>query len=48
MDEAYRSWQKMLNAGAQVIYPSHGQPFPAGKLHQNMGRIKTEALAKFF
>ena len=48
MDEAYRSWQKMLNAGAQVIYPSHGQPFPAGELHQNMGRIKTEALVKFF
>ena len=48
MDEAYCSWQKMLAAGAQVIYPAHGRPFPAGKLRQNMGQIKTEALAKFF
>ena len=48
MDEAYGSWQKMLDAGAQVIYPAHGRPFPADRLHQNMGRIKTDALAKFF
>jgi glyoxylase-like metal-dependent hydrolase (beta-lactamase superfamily II) len=48
MGEAYHSWQKMLNAGAQVIYPAHGQPFAADKLRQNMGRIKTGALAKFF
>lgn len=47
MDEAYRSWQKMLAAGARVIYPAHGRPFPSCKLRQNMGRIKTEALAKF-
>ena len=48
MEEAYRSWQKMLDAGAQTIYPAHGQPFPADKLRQNMGRISTQALAKFF
>ena len=48
MDVAYRSWQKMLDAGAQEIYPAHGSPFPADKLRQNMGRIKQEALAKFF
>src|SRR5512138_923428 len=39
MDEAYRSWQRMLDAGAQTIYPAHGQPFPADKLRRNMGRI---------
>lgn len=48
MDEAYRSWQRMLDAGAQMIYPAHGRPFPADKLRLNMGRIKTDALAKFF
>jgi glyoxylase-like metal-dependent hydrolase (beta-lactamase superfamily II) len=48
MDEAYHSWQKMLGAGAQVIYPAHGKPFLAGKLRQNMGLIKNESLAKFF
>ncbi len=48
MEEAYRSWQKMLNAGAQTIYPAHGRPFKAGRLRQNMGRISTKNLAKFF
>ncbi len=48
MNVAYGSWQKMLDAGAQVIYPAHGRPFPSDKLRQNMGCIKTEALAKFF
>lgn len=48
MDEAYQSWQKMLDGGARVIYPAHGQPFAADKLRQNMGRIANEALVQFF
>lgn len=48
MDEAYQSWQKILDAGAQVIYPAHGRPFTADKLRQNMGRIPNKALIKFF
>ncbi len=48
METAYHSWQKMLDAGAQTIYPAHGRPFPADRLRQNMGRIQTKALAKFF
>ena len=48
MDEAYRSWQKMLDASAQVIYPAHGRPFAAEKLRQNLGRIPNKALVKFF
>ncbi len=48
METAYRSWQKMLAAGALVIYPAHGRPFSADKLRQNMGRIRTAALARFF
>jgi glyoxylase-like metal-dependent hydrolase (beta-lactamase superfamily II) len=48
MEEGYRSWQKMLSAGAQTIYPAHGRPFHADRLRQNMGRIQTKALAGFF
>jgi glyoxylase-like metal-dependent hydrolase (beta-lactamase superfamily II) len=48
MDEAYCSWQKMLDAGAHTVYPSHGRPFSAEKLRQNMGRIKNADLAAFF
>lgn len=48
MEAAYHSWQKMLDAGAQIIFPAHGRPFPADRLRQNMGRIQTKALARFF
>ncbi len=48
MEAAYHSWQKMLDAGAQTIYPAHGRPFPADRLRQNMGRITNKALAPFF
>ena len=48
MEDAYRSWQKMLDARAQVIYPSHGKAFAAEKLRQNMGKCKTKDLVRFF
>jgi len=48
MEAAYRSWEKILDAGAQMIYPAHGRSFPSEKLRQNTGRISTQSLAKFF
>lgn len=48
MEESYQSWQKMLNAGARIIYPSHGKPFPAARLKEHMGKIKTSDLIRFF
>ncbi len=48
MDAAYQSWQKILEAGGQVIYPTHGKPFPAAKLKENLGKIRTQDLASFF
>lgn len=44
MEQSYRSWQKMIDAGANTIYPSHGKPFSVDKLVQNIGKIKTAAL----
>lgn len=48
MEESYRSWQKLLDAGAQTIYPAHGRPFPAERLKKHMGQITTSQLVKFF
>jgi len=42
MEEANQSWQKMLDAGAWIVYPSHGKSFPATLLRENMGKIKTQ------
>jgi glyoxylase-like metal-dependent hydrolase (beta-lactamase superfamily II) len=48
MEATYGSWARLLRAGARVIYPTHGRPFPAKRLTQNMGRYKTAELVKFF
>ena len=48
MEAAYQSWQKMLDAGARMIYPTHGKPFPATRLKEQMGKIKISDLIQFF
>ena len=30
--EIKQSWKKLLGAGASVIYPGHGDPFPSSQL----------------
>jgi glyoxylase-like metal-dependent hydrolase (beta-lactamase superfamily II) len=34
--EIYASWEKLLSAGATMIYPAHGKPFPAERLAKKM------------
>ena len=46
LDAAYCSWQKVLAAGATRLYPAHGRPFPAEKLRENLGRVKTRDLVR--
>ena len=48
MEEAYRSWRKILETDARVIFPAHGQPFAASNLEKNMGLIRNENLVAFF
>ena len=38
-EQVFASWRKILNSGAQVIYPAHGAPLAAERL--------TEALHAF-
>lgn len=42
LDEYYQSWDKLLTAGAQTIYPAHGRPFPAQRLSRNRGRNRAQ------
>jgi glyoxylase-like metal-dependent hydrolase (beta-lactamase superfamily II) len=30
LEQYYRTWTKILEAGAKQIFPGHGKPFPAG------------------
>ncbi len=48
MQVAYQSWDRLLEAGAERIYPSHGKPFSSDKLRQNRGRIRNQDLVSFF
>ena len=32
LEECYKSWNKLIEAGAKIIYPAHGRPFTAEKL----------------
>lgn len=42
MDEYYKSWEKLIQAGAKRIYPAHGAPFSAEKLVRNLRKNKAE------
>ncbi len=44
MDEAYRSWRVLIDAGARRVYPAHGGPFAAAKLNRHMGKLTTDQL----
>ncbi|MHB1416369.1 MAG: MBL fold metallo-hydrolase [Chloroflexota bacterium] len=39
-ETVYRSWERLLAAGATCIYPGHGSPFPASELREELARAK--------
>ncbi len=41
IEEYYRSWTKLVSAGAREVYPAHGKPFAVTKLTENLGKIKS-------
>ncbi len=38
IEQVYASWEKILAAGAETIYPAHGRPFPADRLRDILSR----------
>jgi glyoxylase-like metal-dependent hydrolase (beta-lactamase superfamily II) len=34
IDDVFKSWQKILNEGAEIIYPAHGKIFKADVLRE--------------
>lgn len=47
MDEYYKSWRKIIAAGAKMIYPAHGKPFSADRLKANLGKNKAKNLVPY-
>lgn len=44
MDTYYKSWEKVIKAGAKQILPAHGRQFPVKKLRKNLWKNKTKNL----
>jgi glyoxylase-like metal-dependent hydrolase (beta-lactamase superfamily II) len=44
MEEYYKSWQKIIESGAKMIFPAHGKPFAVDKLKTNIGKNKATDL----
>lgn len=47
-EEYYKSWEKIIALGAKMIYPTHGKPFSVNKLKENIWKVKSENLVRFF
>ncbi|MBI4928060.1 MAG: MBL fold metallo-hydrolase [Anaerolineae bacterium] len=48
LDQVYSSWKKILSMGIKYIIPSHGKPFAAYKLRDNLHQYKQADLVPFF
>jgi len=48
MPTAYQSWDRLMEAGAEQIFPAHGQPFSNEKLSKHRGKISNQDLISFF
>ena len=42
LDEYYKSWERMIEAGAKRIIPSHGEPFCVEELKRNIRKNKKD------
>lgn len=47
MDEYYKSWEKLIKAGARRIFPAHGNVFPVNRLIENIGKNKAENIVPY-
>jgi len=47
IDEYYKSWRKIIAENAKRIFPSHGRPFGADKLTDNIGKNKKENMVMY-
>ena len=48
VERLYDSWRRVLESGAQRVYPAHGAPFDAAVLREEIGYHRNEDLVTFF
>jgi glyoxylase-like metal-dependent hydrolase (beta-lactamase superfamily II) len=47
MSAYYKSWEKVIAAGARRIFPAHGEPFAVDKLKANLWKNKAENIVSY-
>jgi len=47
LEEYYRSWTRILEAGAKQIFPAHGRPFSADELRRHINEKKKSDMVPF-
>ncbi|WP_411677244.1 MBL fold metallo-hydrolase [Caproicibacter sp.] len=46
LPQYYKSWEKLIGAGALRIFPAHGKPFSVNRLIANLGKNKQKNLVQ--
>jgi glyoxylase-like metal-dependent hydrolase (beta-lactamase superfamily II) len=47
LEQYYRNWTRILEAGARQIFPAHGKPFSADELRRHINRNKKSDMVLF-
>ncbi len=47
MDEYYKTWEKIIKAGAKRIFPAHGRPYTIDKLIKNIWKNKAKNIVHY-
>ncbi|HSQ62892.1 MAG TPA: MBL fold metallo-hydrolase [Polyangiaceae bacterium] len=47
IEEYYRSWDKLIRAGARRIFPAHGEPFSVERLRRHRGDIRRSDMVHY-
>lgn len=44
VDRYHESWRKLIDSGAETVYPSHGDPFDVKRLREHLGAYSDDDL----
>jgi glyoxylase-like metal-dependent hydrolase (beta-lactamase superfamily II) len=47
LNRMYETWQKFIDSGVKVLYPSHGKPIKIDKLKKNIHKLRIEKMGEF-
>ena len=46
IDDIFKSWKKLINSKAKILFPSHGKPIPIEKLKKTLANHKSSTIER--